>query len=700
MNFCPEDQLLILCARTQLDEQHITAISDLLKQQLDWDYVLGASIQHSVALLLYHNLRLVTHYFDQTHQNRANLPDKVRVELETLYQNNCRRTERMHRVMAEIFETFAQKKIALMALKELGLMQFAYPDINLHPIGDLDLLIHKSAFAKAAQNLSMLGYHPLPAADCYYHITYDVEYQFQRSHDNVWLDLQWDIENKGLDVYGEGTLNFDINRMWRNARSISMAEHSVLIPAPADMLFHLCLHLEGHGYTELILLADIAAAIQAYGQELSWADLITLAKKYGMEATIYYALLWAKILFTPPIPDDVFKALTPPYFKAYFFESLFGNLATLNSYLDEIILAAAPPRDVRQKFERIARRQAVIAMRLYQMIDSILLAFKGEGGQFVFATGQSSPVIFPSATLPPFNPIQLIILADELPHLTTALQKYGFEQKDGFWQKESLIQTNEPALKGYSFNLKVEWQVQTAQPAWSPDQADNLSKKEMAKRIIQGTLHETTIELDVEATIEIYALAPEEILAYLCLKVAGEESQLLAGCSIVEFFNTYALRRGIDWQKFIKIVVANLPSSAMPEKIYHALGVAYQALDAHGQAMLAVGLSQLQAKLLVENGVATAPRLFSQARFGPGLFSKEDALLKNGFFVLLTFLSISPLGAKLAYVWYLLFARINGQNFLIRWGQLLSVLTLLVIRRLKPKQPKIYSPKDFVYWIE
>jgi hypothetical protein len=190
MHLCPEDQLLVLSARTRFSELDLAAISQLLKQTLDWDYLTDASIQHSTALLLYNALRIVTDNFGPQHQNSAYVPDAIKIELEALYLNNQSRTDRMHSAMAEIVKAFERNNIAVMVLKELGLVQFAYPEANLHPIGDLDLLIHKQDFGKAKRCLNDLKYRPLPAAGCRYQLTYDAEYQFQRPTDNVWLDIQ------------------------------------------------------------------------------------------------------------------------------------------------------------------------------------------------------------------------------------------------------------------------------------------------------------------------------------------------------------------------------------------------------------------------------------------------------------------------------------------------------------------------------
>ncbi len=703
MNFCPEDQLLILCARTDINNQNIKKISQLLTSNLGWDYLVRASIQHSTTLLLYNALRVVTDKFNPQNQNSAHIPETTKTQLETIYLNNQPRTERMHKVMAELFRTFQQQNIDIMVLKELGMIQFAYPEVNLHPIGDLDLLIHKENYPQAKAALINLGYRPLPADDCYYQLTYDAQYQYQRPTDNIWLDIQWDIENKETDVYGEGFLNFGVERMWKNARPIQIDNCNTLMPSPTDLLFHLCLHLEGHGYTELILLTDVAEAIKAYGDDLNWDELLALAQQYGVEATVYYVLLWVKVMFDTSIPDQVFENLTPPYLKAYFFNALFGNLIPLHTYLDEITLVTAPPDEVMHQYERIVRRQAVGAMHVYQAVDESILKFKANGGQLALLNGETSSVVFPSTTLPTFNPLQLIIFEQDLPLLKQTVAEQGFQQQDNTFHKRIAIQSTEPTLANHPFNLTITWKIQKDnQNLFEPDWPAALSKKDTAIRIIRGAMGSNqSINLDIKLFIEIYPIKkPEEILAYLCLKAADEESKLLAGCYFSEFFRIYGGQgQAIDWKSFLDIVNAHQADSI--ESIYNSLVVAYQLAARPEKAIIEAGLSYLQETFSPKDLKTQQSPLFAQARYGPDLLNTADVFFKNSFFILLTFLSISQTKTKLSYIWRFIFSGKNGKESLFNFKQFVVDLIMLVVHTLRrPKENQTHSPTDFVYWIE
>jgi hypothetical protein len=53
----PEIALLLCCARTRLDSEHIEQIRTLLREDLDWQYLMQAAHAQGVAPLLYRSLQ-------------------------------------------------------------------------------------------------------------------------------------------------------------------------------------------------------------------------------------------------------------------------------------------------------------------------------------------------------------------------------------------------------------------------------------------------------------------------------------------------------------------------------------------------------------------------------------------------------------------------------------------------------------------
>ena len=60
----------------------------------------------------------------------------------------------------------------------------------------------------------------------------------------------------------------------------------MLVPSPADMLLHLCIHLYNHGYEKGFVLrglCDISGTVRHYNAEIDRKLLEDEIKKYGME---------------------------------------------------------------------------------------------------------------------------------------------------------------------------------------------------------------------------------------------------------------------------------------------------------------------------------------------------------------------------------------------------------------------------------
>jgi hypothetical protein len=310
-------------------------------------------------------------------------------------------------------------------------------------------------------------------------------------------------------------------------------------------------------------------------------------------------------------------------------------------------------------------------------------------------------MVFPSTALPAFDPLQLIILVDDLPRLTTVLQEQGFEKRGDSFQKRFTIESQEPALASHSFGLTTRWQPQAdKERLFDPESRAALSKRETAIRVIKNALcGASQADLDIEVTIEIYALEPEEILAYLCTRAANRDSKLLAGCDILEFFRVYGAEGwSVDWQSFLDTIDILQPESI--ESVDNSLTISYQALDAIGQAAIEEGFCRLQKRFPEMDLPSNGLRLFAWTRSGSKASARTDACLKKAFSVLLTFLSIERTSAKLAYLWQFILSTRSREETRYNSRQLVMDLLSLALCVLGPKKNEDHSSKDLVYWIE
>jgi hypothetical protein len=141
------------------------------------------------------------------------------------------------------------------------------------------------------------------------------------------------------------------------------------------MLFHLCLHLEGHRYNQLILLCDISEVVKTYDTVIDWAYIIRLAKTYRMLGSLYYPLFLAKHLLGAPVKDSVLKMCEPDLFRGSLYRCLFGDLTKTHYLLDELNTHLTLSENEMDRFKNLVRRHVSDRVALYgameKMIDTI-----------------------------------------------------------------------------------------------------------------------------------------------------------------------------------------------------------------------------------------------------------------------------------------------------------------------------------------
>jgi hypothetical protein len=78
----PEAELLLCCARTNVDARYALRLRTLLQNKLDWAYLIRASFLHGMLPLLYWNLQATC---------REAVPQLILEQLQSHFQANSRR---------------------------------------------------------------------------------------------------------------------------------------------------------------------------------------------------------------------------------------------------------------------------------------------------------------------------------------------------------------------------------------------------------------------------------------------------------------------------------------------------------------------------------------------------------------------------------------------------------------------------------
>ena len=637
MSFCTEDRLLLACAGAPFRPDGSERVRELLQKDLDWDYVLQASIRHVVSPLVHDALE----HAAPPNELAGVVPRPIRDELRGLHEMTRRRSRRLYAALAEIGHSFGNAGVAALALKEIPLAMEAFPDVALRPIGDLDLLIRPEDYANAVASLGMLGYEPVPQRELPFTRKYACAHHLRRAEDEVWVDLQWNLAEREFDIYGEGNFTFDPDTMWDRAASLVLAPEAVFAtPRPEPMLFHLCLHAEGHGYGEIVLFADVAALL--HRETIDWNAVAELARRYDAEATVYYVLLFAQRLLGAAVPERALRELAPVYFGGAMANAMFGNLTQLHLALDDVRAHARPPTKVVAAMEEVVREQAVAAMTLFREIDSVVRGFNERGGGAVVIEAATSERIYPDAGLTPFGRLTVVVLADDLPHLVQSLEERGFEEDgadgDVHHRKTVAIRSRDPVLHDRVVELDVVWTIAREwQHADVRDGHGRRSKKDTALALVRSR---RAADVDGQARlpvlVRVLALDGQSALAYLAARLgAHADSRLFALWTLAELTRAApeTLREFApdDFR-------SSVARSGFVTEVCDGLAIAEELVgEPLADASAALGCTDRQ------------PRVLEWARYGPGALVRRTSF-KRAFFVLYTLRSLGSRRAKAAYL--------------------------------------------------
>ncbi|MDV2495153.1 MAG: nucleotidyltransferase family protein [bacterium] len=405
-----ERQLLLNCARLELDDPLLHQTEEILQRPLAWDTILIFAELYSVAPLLHYNLKR----FDGSEL----IPLEARRRLLQLFHRAGYRNRYYSQALHELLEALAEARVPAIVLKGISLLELLYGNLNLRPIIDLNLLIPGEALKTAENVLMRMGYAdtmPQPLQGSYRWLKSHVH--LARPGDfEVHLMLQWDVVSRPR-VHA-----IDHPRLWKESQPVRLSGCDALVPSANDLALYLCLQPNKHGYinvpalhvediagfvfaewtdNRLIRFTDIYEAIKHHQGTIDWEVLIERARASGTEGSVYASLHWVTKLLGPAVEPWVLDSLRPPSprrIRKWLFEALVEEnksaksvkasfrawwlkmqkrsqlrLLTLLNFLEFIF----PRRDEIKLYYRLHSESAVFAFYLFHVGKSL---FRGALG--------------------------------------------------------------------------------------------------------------------------------------------------------------------------------------------------------------------------------------------------------------------------------------------------------------------------------
>jgi Uncharacterised nucleotidyltransferase len=293
----PEVEVLLCCARAHIGPDTAERVRQLLKEQIDWNYLIEIASYHGTIPLLFWNLSRLA---------LDDVPETTLTQLRAWYNGIACWNLSLTGELLKLLDLFRDRGIRALPLKGPALAASAYGNLSLRQFCDLDILASKEDMLKAKEVLMMHGYHPkldLTAGDEAAYLESHHDYKFVRSKDSKVVEIQWGVTQWSF------AFPFDFEDAWKYRQVISVAGESVLNLAPEILLLMLCVHGTKHRWEQLKWICDIAEMVNTYREKPDWDRLMDQARTLGGGRMLLLGLFLAHSLLGVELPEETLERI-------------------------------------------------------------------------------------------------------------------------------------------------------------------------------------------------------------------------------------------------------------------------------------------------------------------------------------------------------------------------------------------------------
>lgn len=281
-------------------------MGDLLRHDLDWDYVRRMALRHGVMPLVYR------------HVNR-HFPDAVPVphmeNFRQCFAHHMARTLFLTTELNSLVDQFERGGIQAIPYKGPALAVSAYEHWSLRQFVDLDILVSRQDVWRASEILVRQGYQP--------HFTFHSEHQqeaflrlsyvqlFTREEGKCAVELHWGIAPRFF------SFPLELETLRPRLETVTLFEKKVFVPGAEDLILMLCVHGAKDLWERLEWLSALAALIEKHPR-LNWGRLWRAAQRSGGERMLLLGLELVQELLATRLPagaqenikrDEIVKSL-------------------------------------------------------------------------------------------------------------------------------------------------------------------------------------------------------------------------------------------------------------------------------------------------------------------------------------------------------------------------------------------------------
>lgn len=319
----PENKLLLICARTGLNSAQNILLAELLRKDLDWDYVLETARGHRLLPLLYKHLNNIA---------LVSVPDSIMKELKTQVQKITSKNILLCGQLSLILKTLSDKSIPALPFKGPVLALQAYNNLALRPYDDLDIMVRKQDMKYIPDVLKKIQFVKIKPNEHEPYLHHDYYY---RTNTNSLAEIHWSF----VQSYWKFSLRYE-NLSGRLVKYKFLGNEINSLDLE-DTLLIIVQHGIKHYWQRLIWLIDVAELLNS-NNEIKWDVLFERADKLHIRRVISSGLLLAHNLLDAKVPDEIIKRISKEPFvkeiKDTFFETVFSHPEQrLNEYNQNVL---------------------------------------------------------------------------------------------------------------------------------------------------------------------------------------------------------------------------------------------------------------------------------------------------------------------------------------------------------------------------
>jgi hypothetical protein len=283
----PEVELLLCCARTIVEPDMAGRIQILVRQHIDWTYLIQIATYHRLTPLLYYNL---------CETAPEDCPTTILDKLRCLAHANAVRNIFLTQELIKLLNLFEAHEILVIPYKGPILAAVVYRNLALRLFDDLDILVHKWDYHFTVSEL-------LAAHGWRLRSDYGWERSFVDATGRIGLDVHEGITHRVMPF----RLSFD--RVWKRCVTVSISGINVRTFTPSDLLIILCVQMAkdvAAHQIQLNKICDIAELVRSH-QDIHWPWVLQEARRLGALGMLHVGLRTTTELLGIALPKEILQ---------------------------------------------------------------------------------------------------------------------------------------------------------------------------------------------------------------------------------------------------------------------------------------------------------------------------------------------------------------------------------------------------------